>query len=271
MTTQIRFAVDPRTNSDDPEQRMAYGLTITPPWSDGGFLFINFPEHLEYMPGTRGIARHHDPRENVWQVSADGTEASYDVESLTEPGVFIRVSGRAEGERALFEMTLTNRTGGSFGSIRPMLCHEYGGLVGFPQARTDNFARTFVVIRGEPVALADLKVTNSEANARMAQVDGCPDEHNWWAEEMGGFIEDPLDMAFTAVVAEDGRKLVVFWTPGKNLLSNTVIPCIHADPYYGDLTPGTSRSASGMVIFTRAPLKALIEELGALSTRPWER
>jgi len=53
MTTQIRFAVDPRTNSDDPEQRMAYGLTVVPPWSDGGSLFINFPEHSGVHAGHK--------------------------------------------------------------------------------------------------------------------------------------------------------------------------------------------------------------------------
>lgn len=271
MEGQVRFFVDPKTNADDPERRMAYGLNVAPPWPDGGSLFINFPEHLEYMPGTRGIARHHDARENVWQVSADGTEASYDVESLTEPGVFIRVSARAKGDRALFEMTLTNRTDRLLESIRPMLCHQYGRLKGFPPSGTDNFAHTYIVLGGKPVALADLDVARPEAYARMAQVDGCPDEHNWWAEKMGGLIQAPMDMAFAAVTAQkDDRKAVVFWTPGKCLLSNQAIPCVHADPYYGDLPPGASRSARGTVMFTRQPLETLVEALRAQVVRPWE-
>src|SRR5258706_1152052 len=75
----IHFFVDPGTNSDDPEKRMAYGLNVTPPWTDGGSFFINLPEHLWYMPGTKGIARHHDNRKNAWKVSSDGKEASYRV------------------------------------------------------------------------------------------------------------------------------------------------------------------------------------------------
>ncbi|MFT5086800.1 MAG: hypothetical protein ACI8PG_001150 [Planctomycetota bacterium] len=31
---------------------------------------------LEYMPGTRGIARHHDPRDNVWQIEDNGERAA---------------------------------------------------------------------------------------------------------------------------------------------------------------------------------------------------
>jgi hypothetical protein len=126
------------------------------------------------------------------------------------------------------------------------------------------------VIGGKPVALNTRTVNKRDAYARMAQVKGCPDEHNWWAQEMGGFIEERLDMAFTALTASKGdRKVVVFWTPGKNLLSNSAIPCIHADPYFGDLAPGESRSARGLLIFTRASLGALIKEL-AKAERPWE-
>src|SRR5688572_2580073 len=84
-TSDVKFFVDPATNSDDAEKRMAYGLNIIPPWPDGGSIFVNLPEHLEYMPGTKGIARHHDKRKNVWQISADSSEAHYAVESITEP------------------------------------------------------------------------------------------------------------------------------------------------------------------------------------------
>jgi hypothetical protein len=87
----VKFFVDPSTNSDDPDIRMAYGYNITRPWPDGGSIFVNLPEHLEYMPETKGIARHHDDWRNVWQISADSTEAHYEVESLTEHGVFFFV------------------------------------------------------------------------------------------------------------------------------------------------------------------------------------
>src|SRR5687768_7937615 len=117
----VRFYVDSAyTNSDDPEKRRAYGLNIIPPWADGGSIFVNLPEHLEYMPGTIGIARHHDKRANVWQTSADSTEANYDVESLTEPGVFLSVKARTVKQRAMFEVTIMNRSKKMLRSIRPM-------------------------------------------------------------------------------------------------------------------------------------------------------
>jgi cephalosporin-C deacetylase-like acetyl esterase len=257
----VRLFVDPNTNSENPDQRMAYGLNVAPPWPDGGSLFINLPEHLEYMPGTKGIARHHDQRKNVWQVSADGTAASYDVESLTAPGVFFAIKALVKGEGVHFEMTITNRSAKLLKSIRPLLCFQYHGLKGFPTAQTDNFNHTFVIIDGKLVSLVDLRVKSPEAKARMAQVRGCADEHNWWAEEMGGLIERRIDRALTALTSStDDRKVIVTWTPGKNLLSNRAIPCIHADPCFGDLAQGKSRTVRGELIFTRASLESVISE-----------
>lgn len=258
---QVKFFVDPSTNSDDPDIRMAYGLNIIPPWSDGGSIFVNLPEHLEYMPETKGIARHHDNRRNVWQISMDSTEADYAVESLTQPGVFFSVSAKAVRQFATFELTITNRSDKTLKSIRPLFCFQYNLLKGFPEALSDNFSHTFTIVDGKPVSIADLSVKNQDAIARMAQVNSCSDEHNWWAEEMGGFIEQRLDAAYTILTAaHDDRKVIVHWMPGKNFLSNAFIPCIHADPCVGDISPGESSTVLGELIFTRASLEQIINE-----------
>ncbi len=260
-TGRVKFYVDPATNSDDPEIRMAYGLNIVPPWADGGSIFVNLPEHLEYMPGTKGIARHHDKRKNVWRINADSSEANYEVESVTEPGVFFSVKAQTTGQRAIFEMNFTNHSKKILTSIRPMFCYQYNLLKGFPARFSDNFAHTLIVINGKPVSVTSLTVKNPKAVARMAQVGTCKDEHNWWAEEMGGFIEQRMDAAYTILTAaQDDRKVVLHWFPGKNLLTNSAIPCIHADPCVGDLAPGESRTVHGELIFTHVSLNQVIKE-----------
>src|SRR6476661_3881012 len=176
----VKFYVDPATNSDDMEIRMAYGLNIVPPWPDGGSIFVNLPEHLAYMPETKGIARHHDKRKNVWQANADSTEAYYDVESLTEPDLFLSVKAKSINQRATFEFTLTNRTHKTFKSLIPMFCFQYKTLKGFPERLTNNFAHTYLVIDGKLALVADLPVQDSSAVARGAQVKDCSEEHNWW-------------------------------------------------------------------------------------------
>ena len=259
---KVTFYVDPATNSNDPEIRMAYGLNIMSPWPGGGSVFVNLPEHLEYMPGTRGIARHHDNRKNVWQISGDSTEAHYSVESISEPGVFFSVKAMATGQRAAFEMTVTNHSAKMLHSIRPLLCFQYNLLKGFPGRLTDNFAHTFIIVKGMLTSVAGLAVKDSNAIARMAQVKECKDEHNWWAEKMGGFIEQRMDVAYTVLTsANEDRKVILSWTPGKNLLTNAYIPCIHADPCMGDLAPGQSVTVNGELIFTDVPLKQIMNEL----------
>ena len=268
-TERIRLYVDPATNDDDPEKRMAYGLNVTPPWPDGGSIFINLPEHLEYMPGTKGIARHHDRRKNAWKVSADSASADFTVESLSEPGVFFGVKAQTGRDRVYFEMTITNRSAVFLQSIRPMLCFQYHGLKGFSAALTNNFAHTFIVVDGKLTALNELPVKTPSAIARMAQTKDCKDEHNWWAEEMGGMIETRMDRALTALTSlADDRKVILSWTPGKNLLSNSFIPCIHADPCIGDLANGESRTVKGELIFTRDALSAIIGELSGPGVAP---
>lgn len=257
----VKFYVDSSTNSDSADKRMAYGLNIVPPWFDGGSIFVNLPEHLEYMPGTKGIARHHDKRANVWQVSADSSEAHYYVESITEPGVFFSVTAHATNEHATFQFTITNHSQKTLDSIRPLLCFQYNLLKGFPGKYSDNFAHTFIIIKGKPVAVAGVNVKNNNAYARMAQVKDCSDEHNWWAKEMGGFIEQKIDAAYTILAAtNDDRKIILRWSPGKNFLSNIAIPCIHADPCIGDLAPGESRTVNGELIFTRIALENVTKE-----------
>jgi len=239
---------------------MAYGLNIVPPWPDGGSIFVNLPEHLEYMPGTMGIARHHDKRTNVWQVRGDSTEAGYAVESLTEPGVFFSVKASAVGNRAIFEVTIANNSKKILRSVRPLFCFQYHALNGFPARRSDNFRHTFVVVEEKAVAVSDLAVKNPGAIARMAQVRDCSDEHNWWAEEMGGLIPEKIDSAFTILTAsDDDRKVILRWVPGKNFLSNTFIPCIHSDPCIGDLEPGASQTVTGELIFTRQSLEQILK------------
>ena len=260
-TGKVKFFVDPATNSDDPDIRMAYGLNIMPPWPDGGSIFVNLPEHLEYMPGTKGIARHHDKLANVWKAGADSTEANYAVESTTEPGVFFSLKALSNGQRATFEITIANRSEKILNSLRPMFCYQYNLLKGFPVRLTDNFAHTFIIVNGKPVPVAGFGVKDSNAIARMAQVKDCKDEHNWWAIEMGGFIEQRMDVAYTIITAaNDDRKVILYWTPGKSLLTNAYIPCIHSDPCMGDLKPGESRTVHGELIFTRAPLEQVMNE-----------
>jgi hypothetical protein len=234
----------------------AYGLTILPPWAEGGKLVVNFPEHLEYESRGMGILRYSDkePRGH-WDVAADGGRATLDVESPSAPGVRVQGMAKAAG-RDRIEVTMRITNGGKIplATVKPLYCFQYRELAGFPQW-VDNFQHTYVLVNGKPVALADVPTKSAQAKVKGGTVTGCEQHDNGFAEKQGGLIEGGVEAAIAAVESLDGkRKVVVAWSPGKSILSNANIPCLHADPSYGTIEPGQSAEAKGILLFTEGPL-----------------
>lgn len=248
----------------DPNQEpFDYGLYITPPWPDGGQLRINFPEHLEYNPGSRGILRYSDKNpKGHWVVAADGMSARLDVESVTAPGVFVKGQATVVAkDRVEVVMEIINRTQFPLGSVFPLYCFHYQPLKGFPQWK-DNFAHTLILKDGRVVALANVPTEKADTTRKAAPVRGCPQRDLGLAAKMGGLIPGEVDAALIAVTALEGpHKLVLGWTPGKNVFSNSAIPCVHADPYYGTIAPGASASGKAVILLTDEPLEKTMKGL----------
>ena len=240
-----------------------FGLTVVPPWADGGKLVVNLPEHLEYESRGMGILRHNDKeRTGTWTVAADGLSATLDVESTTAPGV--RVTGRAVAKGAdRIELTMRITNGGRIPLpvVKPLYCFHYRTLAGFPQW-VGNFKHTYVVMKGKPVALSLVSTEKPDAKVKGGTISGCRQQGNGFVRRNGGLIESGLDTAIAAVTALDGRrKMVISWSPGKSILSNANIPCLHADPYYGTIEPGASAEAKGVIRFTEGSLEEAVEDL----------
>ena len=91
---KIHFYIDPNKMSEAPVEKLTYGLFITAPWENGGDLYLNFPEHLEYNPVGNTILRHFDTIPNPWIISPDGKQASYRVQSLELEDVYVESFAR---------------------------------------------------------------------------------------------------------------------------------------------------------------------------------
>jgi hypothetical protein len=255
----VRFAPDAR----DAEEPKAYGLTILPPWKDGGALYANFPEHFEHGDVGYGILRYSDKRANAWKIAPDGRAAHYEVESPELPGVIVRATAVAEGDHARLTLKVTNGGEKTLERVKPLLCFWYAGLAGFPDKLSDNFHFTYVVMDGKPVALSSIPTDNPDATAKVAYVRGCS-QHDCdkFAQSRGGLIAHDIDLAVIAVTARDGKhKVILAFTPGKSILSNAFIPCAHADPYVGTIKPSESREVEGLIVFTDAPLDKAVRTL----------
>jgi hypothetical protein len=114
----------------------------------------------------------------------------------------------------------------------------------------------YALIGGQVVRMSAVSTRDPKSRVRGANVIGCTQPENPFAENHGGRLGSRVDAAISAVTSLDGnRKLILAWTPGKSFLSNAEIPCIHADPYYGTIEPGKSAEARGVLILTTQPLE----------------
>ena len=264
----ITFYTDPDKRSEDPEEILTYGLFMTAPWENGGVLYLNFPEHLEYNPVGNTILRHWDSIPNPWIISPDGQQASYRVESLALEGVFVESFARVMHHQALpmdargvyVSMKIINQSLETLPVIRPLICNQFSELAGFPQ-RHHDFHHNFIVMDGQLTSLADLPTENLNTTFKGCVVKGC-EQRDTRAERNGGLIEDDMDAALSMVTSLDHKRKVIFWwTPGKSMIANSFIPCIHADPYFGTLKPGEEASAEGMILFTEGNVEPIVEYL----------
>jgi hypothetical protein len=265
----IRLYTDSSWISDDREKRFTYGLNIDSPWEGGGTLFMHFPEHLEYNPVGNTILRHYDSIPTPWIISPDGKQASYRVESPALKNVFVESFVRQIFENELpFNVTgvklaihIINRGSEILPVIRSLICVQYSGLKGFPSRLDHNFEHNFIVINGEMKALSDLPVTDPETTFKGCVVRGCP-QRDTRSEATGGLIKNDMDLALSVVTSMDNkRKIIIWWTPGKSMIANAYIPCMHADPYFGTLKPGEEAYAEGVILFTDSDPKPIIRYL----------
>ena len=267
--TDIKFYTKESRISDDREQRLTYGLYIRSPWEDGGDLYINFPEHLEYNPVGNSILRHWDSIPIPWIISPDGQQASYRVESPALENVFIEsfirktykneIPGNICGVK--LAMNIINRGGITLPVIRPLLCMQYSGLSGFPAKLQHNYEHNFIVINGKLTALSDLQTDDPKTTFKGCVVKDCP-QRDTRSEATGGLITQDMDLALSVVSSLDNkRKVIIWWTPGKSMIANANIPCMHADPYFGTLRPGEQAYAEGMILFTDGDTEPVIRYL----------
>jgi hypothetical protein len=250
---------------------LAYGLSVVPPWQDGGRLVINFPEHLEAGgDGSVSILRYYEKEPpGRWAVSADGRSAVLDVQSAKTPGVWVKARGKVSGtDRIEFVFTISNKSSRPLVMITPLYCHHYAGLSGFPQ-RTEssadtvpNFEHTYAFLGGQMVRMSSVSTRDPRAKVRGANAAGCPQPVSDFVVNHGGLLRAPVDAAISAITSIDGRRsLILAWTPGKSFLSNAEIPCVHADPYYGTIEPGESAQARGVLMLTGRPLEPAMRKL----------
>jgi len=260
--SRIRIRSYPQTDSE----KAAYTVRIDSPWENGGYLHVNFPEHLEYGPVGYTITRYSDPRPPAWQVEREGKFAHYEAASIPGrgvEGVTVRAAARViEPDRVRMTLAILNHSDKALHDIKPLLCFQYKGLAGFSRSDDENFKYTYVVLAGQITALADLSTTKSDATAKAAPVRGIRPYRFDFAKKRGGYIDKPLDLGLSAITSKDGARAVLLYAPvGESVLSNLHIPCLHADPHFGHVRPGESKERTVEVTFAGPDWRQAVESI----------
>ena len=245
------------------EDKNAYRIGMTPPWENGGVLWVNFPEHLEYSDVGRGISRYSDNRENAWKMERKDKFAHYEVDSLTEKGVRVEAAAEViEQNQVRFSLKIINNSKNlTLDNVKPLLCYQYRTLTGFAQW-VDNFKYIYVVIDGRIKALADIETKIPDTKAKGATVKPHPPYRTDFVTRQGGWIDKPLDMALAVVTSQDDKRAVILLgEPGRSMLSNANIPCLHADPFYGHIKPGETKLGTVTAIFVEGDWRAEVEKI----------
>jgi hypothetical protein len=267
----IRIEHDPGgTVADTLDKPTTYGLKVSAPWPDGGWVMINLPEHLTYRPSDQAILRWGDNRRegaalNPWKISEDGREAAMDVESPHTRG--IRVVGKVKAvgdDRISLAMKIVNGRDFKLDAVRALYCTHYRMLAGFPSWE-EGLPWCYVLVDGHWAKLSELPTANAKTVVKWAKVKGRDIAPKEFVTSRGGASEKDLDAAVAVVTAKDGkRKLAIGWKPAGSMLANAGIPCLHADPWYDDIPPGESREAEGLMVFTEKSLDDILAEFRKL-------
>ena len=158
-------------------------------------------------------------------------------------------------------LTIANNSSKILHDVKPLLCFQYKGLAGFPQSSKENFKYTYVVLNGRITALADIATEKPDALAKAAPVQGVKPYRFAFSKKRGGYIDKPLDLGLSVVTSKDDTRAVILYTPiGKSVLSNQYIPCLHTDPYFGNVKPGQQVKRIVNVIFAGADWRRGVDE-----------
>jgi hypothetical protein len=274
-TTLAEIILEPGTSPfSDGGEDWAYGISVTPTWPGGGVLWVNFPEHLEYGDVGMGILRYSDTRPNPWVLEQAGKYAHYEVDSLTAANVRVEASAEViEPDSVKFTVRIINNSQSlTLGMVKPLLCYHYRTLTDFPQNLGNNFDYSYVVIDGEIIALSDIPTDDPNTTVKGGTVEPHPPHRNHFVVNHGGWIEDPLDLALAVVTSfDDNHAVILHGQPGRSVLSNRYIPCLHGDPYYGNISPGDTKVATVTVTFVEGDWRTEVEKALQLAKNPSPR
>lgn len=219
---------------------------ISPPWSDEGYLWLDFPEVImvgdEFLYAGHGPldhpAIHHGPLPKApwYEIEAGITFDRVMPNGLAFGGKLTR---GADAQTVHMSLYVRNGTSGAIHGLKMQTCAYLRQLNGFDDRTLGN---KYVHVAGKGwVSLADAGEIKEETGTYRL-----------------GWRKGPAiaDLPLIVSRSSEGERLVAMtWHEDTySMVSNPNHPCMHADPAFPDLAPGEAHSIQGELIFFEGSL-----------------
>jgi len=222
-------------------------LVITHPACLGRSLILRIPEYLRRKPGKTACS----PGSMAWEVVELDRRLRYrwaaDAATKAEAGIDFEAEAWSGDGEVRFEVTVQNTGQGPNPSEPSLFCLQAGGCSDFHDYHGE---RTFLRCGEQWRTVADL-------------IGG-----RWEDHRMCGFAVDPAADAAAPVTArlmvkesaDGGMVLGIAVDTATRLSCNHQLwpSCIHANPEWGDVAPGESKTARGKVYWFRGSKDELL-------------
>ena len=236
-----------------PAQGRFCGLELTHADVPGNRVRIRLPEGIVFYEESAAfgiLTCGHTPTD--WWHADDGRLSHRRVlEDTFEYEVFARPAGDTLDMRA----TVRNISSRTLTRIEFSPCIQ---LADAPRFRDLNLTRTFYHADGALLSVADADRPNDPAKVQVSVTSDLGFRWTLSDAEEGygwGLASPDADAPFIAVTADGGTgSLGTWWDKGATLCSNVNpeagIFCIHAEPYFGTLALGASRTRRGKLVWS---------------------
>ena len=231
---------------------------VSPPWPSQDYVWLDFPEAIFTNAGLLYLS-HVNPQAPVlypelvrvpWRRTAQGIRFERQLPNGVRFGGAVR---RGDETTVALELFLFNGSEEPLRAITLQTCAYLRGIREFAAYTMDN---KYVHVPGEGW------LTYETARSRTSP-DGC--YHLGWRR--GPQVADLPVMVTVSDVAS--RIVALTWYDSTySLVGNPKHPCMHADPFFPDLSPGQEARISGGLLFFEGTLDAFqdwfTEKVGAI-------
>ena len=253
------------TSPRKPKLLGIQAVKIIPPWDTEGHLLVRFPETLHSSLGLLFIDHYRSDMLPVvelqklpeWHLDPNTGALSYECKLPNN----VEFTGSVVPGADVVDMkfTVRNNTDEELKGLNIQICLVQSSC---PTFNTPELTHTYILHDGNWLALADSTFKKMKPDRPpwiIGSVKGRPGPKPGQSHPDAWYVcHEPADIPLIATVSKDSAHvLAITWPSGRSIMSNGMIPCLHADPVLPNCPPGESVSVEGKIYLLTGDLDDL--------------